>query len=240
MVFQILYAVFWIFFLIVLFIFNKFKLYSREKWKVTISLFIGLNALFTGLVLYQQNVIHSQDVTNKVTDKYSELSESLYNVPLDYILKTPNLRHLINDMFMNETKQMDDIYNDEVYHYNPSDEIIYEKTHPDETALFLRICQEISVYAQYYYLHIRYHEYAKMIRSSNNRFKNLLSGYLKYKPFRDVLQYFVNYQAGYRSQKYLKEFFNISSTNPNDKIEKLIAENKIIDGKINGVIIDIE
>ena len=65
MVFKIVYAVFWIFFLIVLFIFNEYKLYSREKWKVTISLFIGLNALLTGVVLYQQNVIHSQDITNK-------------------------------------------------------------------------------------------------------------------------------------------------------------------------------
>lgn len=235
MQFQLVYTIFWVIFFIVLFLFNKYKLYSREKWKVTISLFIGLNALFTGFVLYQQNVIHSEGITNKVTDKYNELSNSLYSIPLDYILKTPSLRHLINDMFMNETKKTDDIYNDEYYHYNPSDKIMYEKLHPEETALFLKICQEVSVYAQYYYLHLRFYEYEKMIKASNNRFKNLLSGYLKYKPFRDVVQYFVNYQAGHRSQKYLKEFFNISSTNPNDKTEKLIAENKIIDGKINGV-----
>ena len=235
MQFQIVYAIFWLFFFTVLFLFIKFKLYSREKWRVTISLFIGLNALFTGFVLYQQNIIHAEDVANKVNETYNELSDSLIVEPLNIILKTPTLNYLIKDMFMNETKITDDIYNDEHFHYKPSDMIDYGKRHPTETALFLKICQEISVYAQYYYLHLKFPEYANMIRSSNNRFKNLLSGYLKYKPFRDVVQYYVNYQAGHRSQKYLKEFFNISSTNPNDKTEKLISENKIIDGKINGV-----
>jgi hypothetical protein len=235
MQFQVVYALFWLIFVIVLFLFNRFKLYSREKWKVTISLFIGLNALFTGFVLYQQNVIHQEDITNKVTDKYDQISESLYAIPLDYILKTPSLRHLINDMFMNETKKTDEVYNDELYHYEPSQKIIYEKQHPEETALFLKICQEISVYAQYYYLHLPFPEYREIIKQTNNRFVNLLSGYLKYKPFRDVVQYFINYQAGHRSQKYMKEFFNISSTNPNDKTEILISKNKIINGKINGV-----
>jgi hypothetical protein len=79
-----------------------------EKWKVMISLFIGLNALFTGFVLYEQNVIHKEDIINKVSDKYDQLSDSLYSIPLDYILKTPSLKYLINDMFMNETKKTDE------------------------------------------------------------------------------------------------------------------------------------
>lgn len=235
MKFIVVYSLFWLLFFVVLILFNRFKLYAMEKWKVMISLFIGLNALFTGFVLYEQNVIHKEDIINKVSDKYDQLSDSLYSIPLDYILKTPSLKYLINDMFMNETKKTDDIYNDEIYHYEPSDKIIYEKNHPEATALFLKICQNISVYAQYYYSHLPFPEYKTIIKHTNNRFVNLLSGYLKYKPFRDVVQYYINFQAGHLSQKYMKEFFNISSTNPTDETEILISKNKIIDGKINGV-----
>lgn len=230
------YGLFWVGFVIVVYAYNKYKLYTSEKWKVLISLFIGLNALFTALVLFNQNTIHQEDISNKISDTYEKLSSELYSQPLTLAMNTPNLRHLINDMFMSDRMENDKLYYD---NNNNFDKVNYysdiSSLNPEEKGLFLLICQIISVYSQYYYIHLDLPEYKKLIKSQNNRFLNILSSYLKYKPFRDTVQYFVDFQAGHRSQKFLKEFFNITNQNPSDKVEQLISENKIIDGKINGV-----
>jgi len=137
-----------------------------------------------------------------------------------------------NDLKYDDLKVYDKKFHDEL---NNIEDIHDSYKNLQEKALFLGICQTISVYAQYYYLHLELSEYRDLVRLQNNRFYNILEGYLKYPEFRKTLQYFINYQAGHRSQKYMKEFFNISSTNPTDESEKLIATNKIIDGKLNGV-----
>lgn len=242
MIFNILYVGFWFIFLTILFLFNKYKLYAREKWKVTISLFIGVNALFTAFVLFQQNSIHEEDVVNSLTERYETISDALYNKPLDTAMKTPSLNYLVKEMFLNESGDNHGKYDDLKFYdkkfldnlMNVND-IYNSSKNLQARALFLQICQTISVYSQYYYLHLELSEYKHLIISQNTRFINILSGYLKYPDFRRTVQYFINYQAGHRSQKFLKEFFNISSTNPADETEKLIAENKIINGKINGV-----
>jgi hypothetical protein len=216
----------------VLYVYNKYKLYSSEKWKVTISLFIGLNALFTGFVLLQQNSIHKEDIANKLSEKYEKLSNDIYYIPLNIVLKTPSLRYLVNDMFMSDKETNEDIYDDNKYQNIRVD---INSVSLDEKALFLLICQSISVYAQYYYLHLNLPEYEDLVKSQNVRFRNILSSYLKNDKFRSVVQYYLDYQAGYRTQKYLNEFFNMKNHNPSDLTEKLISENKIIDGKINGI-----
>ncbi len=225
--FTYIYSTFWVIFILILYFYNRYKLYSLEKWKVIISLFVGVNALFTGVVLFNQNTIHQEDVTNKISETYEKLSDSLYSKPLNIIITKPNLKHLVKDMYMNNGDS-----NHYEYNENLTEKI--DSINPDEKIVFLEICQVISVYAQYYYLHLDLYEYRDLVKSQNIRFYNILSGYLKYPPFRETVQYYVENNAGYRSQKYLKEFFNIKNLKPKNEIEKKISENKIINGKING------
>jgi hypothetical protein len=174
MIFNIIYVGFWMLFLTILFLFNKFKLYAREKWKVTISLFIGVNALFTAFVLFQQNSIHEEDIVNKLTERYEIISDALYNKPLETVMKNPSLNYLVKAMFLNENDDYQNKYDDLKFYDKKfidnlmNVENIYNSSkNLQEKALFLQICQNISVYAQYYYLHLQLSEYKYLIKNQN-------------------------------------------------------------------------
>jgi hypothetical protein len=236
------FIILWLIFFIVLYIFQKYKLYSSEKWKISISLFLAVNTLLTSFIFVQQNMIHKEDVVNQVAERYDFLSNQIYNDVLKTIMNKPSLMHLVNEMFLNHGNSISELYDDtkiydEKFHQSllHVEEIVGSSKNIEEKALFLQICQSISEYTQNYYVKMQFSEYKGILKRENNRFINIISGFLKYPNFRLVLQYFINFQSVIYPQLYFKEFFNISSTNPVTENQKLVANNKIIDGKINGV-----
>jgi len=237
------FIILWLIFFIVLYIFQKYKLYSSEKWKISISLFLAVNTLLTSFIFVQQNMIHKEAVVTQITERYDFLSNQIYNDTLKTIMNKPSLMHLVNEMFLNSNKtQSLEVYDDTKFYdekFQHSllhvEEIVGLSKNIDEKALFLQICQSISEYSQNYYVKLQFSEYKSILQKENNRFINIISGFLKYPNFRLIVQYFINFQSVIYPQLYFKEFFNISSTNPVTENQKLVANNKIIDGKINGV-----
>ena len=240
--FEFVFTFLWLVFFIILYIFQKYKLYSSEKWKISISLFLAVNTLLTSFIFMQQNMIHKETIVTQITERYDFLSNNIYNEVLKTIMNKPTLMHLVNEMFLNSNKnQSPEVYDDtkiydEKFHQSllHVDEIVGSSKNIEEKALFLQICQSISEYSQNYYLKIQFSEYKGILKRENNRFIIIISGFLKYPNFRLMVQYFINYQAVIYPQMYFKEFFNISSTNSITENQKIVANNKIIDGKING------
>ena len=104
-----------------------------------------------------------------------------------------------------------------------------------DKALCLQICSAISDHALFYYNHIDLSNFVTITKRQNYRILKIVNWYLQAPTFRKYLEEeYLDKLSGLYTLKYFKEFFNISQKNPTNNEEKLVASNKIIDGKING------
>jgi len=84
-----------IIFVIVFHFFVNYKLYSQEKYKVGISLFIAFNVLLTGFIFVKQNSYHKEDITNELIKNNDKFLDDLFVTPLKelhlFSFKMPNI-----------------------------------------------------------------------------------------------------------------------------------------------------
>jgi hypothetical protein len=227
---SILYLLFIICFFIINLLFIKLKLYSQEKYKVSISLFVSFNVLLTAYILLKQITNHQEEIYNIISKNYTDYINAIY---------TDIIKQLSHE---NASKLSRELLSFNTIEYGIAGNKIYKTLdNPDfdsvsnfDKTICLQINSGISNYALFYYTHLELNEYTILIKRQNFRMLKIINSYLKSPTYNIILNHYLNESCGLYTLKYFKEFFYISQSFSFSDEEKKIANNIIIDGKVNG------
>jgi hypothetical protein len=229
---SVLYTFFIFGFVVFNLLFIYFKLYTKEKYKVSIRLFIAFNVLLTAYILLKQIDTHQEDIASNITKNYTDYSDDLYKHIISLLGNNINKSQVSKDLYdfniNDNTVVGNKIYN------NLDKNLDYSSISSADKTICLEINSAISNYALFYYTHIELHEYTNKIKRQNLRLLKIINWYLSSPTYNIILVYYLNGSCGLNTLKFFKEFFNISQKNPILDEEKKIAKNNIIDGKVNG------
>lgn len=214
------------------YLFIYFKLYTQEKYKVSISLFISFNVLLTAYILLTQVNNHQEEIHNIIAENYSDYLNDIYSEPIKVMLKNKNNSQLFVEVFDNN-KSDNRIVTNKIYK-NLGNDLDYNSISNVDKAICSIINSGISNYALFYYTHLELSQYTILMKRQNYRMLKVINVYLKSPIYNVMLEYYLRGSCGLYTLKFFKEFYNISQRDPINKEEKLIAENIIIDGKVNG------
>jgi hypothetical protein len=218
-----------IIFVIVFHFFVNYKLYSQEKYKVGISLFIAFNVLLTGFIFIKQNLFHKEDITNEIVRSYDKLMDDLFLLPLKELSKKPDSK-LFKSLFVNNIYLDADISNINV------GTVDIRNISDFDINICLQILSSISSFSFFYYSLLAYDDYYNLLKNLNFRATKTISVYLHSPIFRTVLERYLNQFCGLGTKSFFKEFFNISQSLARTGESKIIAKSIIFDGKVDGKI----
>ena len=207
-----------IFFLII-FLFQKFKLYKHEKYKVYISLFVASNVIFTIYIIFIQAQNHSEEIINSNSTFYNDLMNNLYDETLKIFRENPKMKYYFDELFNNIDS-------------SSTSEYLIQRDPYLEEIISYRIMSSMANYTVFYYSHVNLDNYKDLIVAQRYRIIKIINMFLNSKIFREYLDKYLNNFSGMNNLKFFKEFFNIVPSNPNDDFEKLLIKSKIKDGKI--------
>jgi len=184
----------------------------------------------TGFIFIKQNMFHKEEITNVITENYTNFIKNIYSDILIELNKRPDSK-LFRSLFDNNIFTLGNNNNNSK---NNIEEIDIKNISNSDMNICLQINCAISNYALFYYTHVVHKDYEFFVRSQNYRVLKIIFTYLHSPIYRTVLKDYLNKGGGLFTLKFFKEFFNISLNYPIINEEKLITENTIINGKING------
>ena len=211
----ILYA---IFFIAILFLSEKYKLYKEIKYKFYVKLFIATNVMFTIYVIFFQASNHNEEILNNHSAFYDKIMGDLKYGTLSLFQNNPKMKYYFNELVNGESMEESEY----LMHRYPDMEII----------ISYKIMDTLADFAVFYYSHVNLDNYRNLLLSQRYTVLKTLNRYLKSDIFRAHVDTYLNNVGGLNTIKFCKEFFNIVQTNPDDKYEKIIATSKIENGLI--------
>lgn len=229
----IVYTIFLFSFFFINLLFIKLRLYSQEKYKVSISLFVAFNVLLTAYILLKQMTNHEEEITNILTKYYTDYCDNMYGNMMKRLEDNKINSKLCKELFTFDN----DIVGNKIYKNlanNVEYNVEYNAISIPDKSICLEINCSISNYALFYYTHIELADYIIKIKRQNYRILKIINWYLRSPTYNIILINYLNGTCGLFTLKYFKEFFNISQINPIVDQELKIAKNTIIDGKLNG------
>lgn len=219
-------------FFVINYIFIALKLYSDDKYKVSIKLFISFNVLLTAYILLSQVNNHTEEIYNIISKNYTDFLDTAYTVILKQLQDNKNESQLRRELF-DFSANDNQITGNKIYK-NLGENLDYNSVSVMDKSICCQINAAISNYALFYYTHIELAEYTILMKRQNYRMLKVIDWYLRSPTYNIMLEYYLRTSCGLYTLKYFKEIYNISQNNPINKEEELISKNKIIDGKING------
>ena len=213
-----LFYVFIIMFSIFLQIFIQNKLYTQLKYQILIKVFIALGSFLTLFVIYLQINSHSEDIQNQTTTFYSTIMKGFFDDTLTLFSKNPKMKYFFDNLYNNK----------EIPHNINRDKML-------EQIISFHILSQCANFALYFNYHINLDPYSETMTQQCYRVVRIMRNFLKSKIFREYLDQYLNEYEGFGNQKFLKEFFDITASNPTNYYQRLIAKSNIVNGNISGI-----
>jgi hypothetical protein len=208
-----------IFFIALLFLSEKYKLYANPKYKFYVKLFIATNVMFTIYVIFFQASNHNEEILNNHSVFYDKIMSKLKHGTISLFQNNPKMKYFFDELVNNNNLSSESDY-------------LTHRDHEMEIIISYNIMDTLADFAVFYYSHVDLDNYRKLLISQRYTVIKTFNRYLKSDIFRSHADTYLNNVGGLNTLKFCKEFFNIVQTNPDDEYEKIIASSKIVNGKI--------
>ena len=211
-------SIFYIFiiaFILFLVILIKYKIYTQIKYQEIIKIVGICGGFLTLFIIYLQVDNHNEDIQNQTSNSYSTIMKGLFDDTLTMFYNNPKMNYFFENLYNNK---------------EIPDGIIRDKI--SEQIISFHIISQCADFAIYFNYHINLDSYSEITSQQCYRVIRILKNFLKSDIFKEYLDQYLNDYEGFGNQKFLKEFFDITASNPTDYYQKLIAKSNIVNGQI--------